>query len=173
MTQDQIDQVKSGLKRIFSLPMSKMTLREVQNLVATTFPNQHEEAKSILDSLFAGESPKSMADDIRSKFKPLIEEYSAQVRFAREVYEFGEFMNIFSCDFLQQGNKIFFVNRMRRVDGEEYQFLSSPDTNIRLAHMFINRLRDLKQSAGDVKLDEHLLDELRSIKTDIDNVLKK
>lgn len=95
------------------------------------------------------------------------------MRFAKEVYEFGEFMNIFSCDFLQQGNKVFFVNRMRRIDGEEYHFLSAPDTNIRLARMFINRLRDLKRTAGNISLDDHLVEELKGIKTDIDDLLKK
>lgn len=170
VTEEQVQQLQLLFKRVFALPISKMTLREVQNAVATAFPSHGEISKALFESLMTGESSKELGTD---KFKKLIEEYSAQVRFAKEVYEFGEFMNIFSCEFLQQGNKVFFVNRMRRIDGEEYQFLSAPDTNIRLAHMFINRLRDLKRQAGNVTLDDHLVGELQGIKTDIDDLLKK
>lgn len=166
---EQIEQLDRSFKRIFALPISRLTLRELQNAISTSIPKQ-EVSTAVYNSLLSGELDDSLKQREISELLRLIDSYSSHIRIAREVAEMGEFLNSFSCDFLQQNNQVFFINRMRRIDGQEYHFLSAPDINIRLARMFINRLRDLKRNAN-IRLESGLKDELRKLQTDIDALL--
>lgn len=171
VTQDQVKQLNYQFVRIFALPTSRMTFKEVQNALTTTFTGKQEEPNALMTSLLNGELHSSLETGNSADLKKFITEFSTNVRIAKEVSELGEFLNIFSCDFLQQGNQLYFVNRMRRIDGEEYFFLSQPETNIRLARMFINRLNDLKKNVNGVQFDQRLKDELQKTKKDIENLL--
>src|SRR5436190_11448544 len=133
ITKEELDQLNNTLLRVFSLPMSRLTLREVQNAISTSVPGNIDIGNKIYNSFLTGNIPNEFDDE--EQFADLVNKYSVQVRIAKEVAELGEFMNIFSCDFVTQGNQVYFDNRMRRLDGQEYHFLSAPDTNIRLAHM--------------------------------------
>jgi hypothetical protein len=172
MTDIQLEQLHRSLKRIFALPIARLSLREVQNAITTIFPGKQDLCNALYNSLLTGKVSDILSENGSPELKNLIDTYSSQVGFAREIAEMGDFMNIFNCDFFQQGNQVFFTNRMRRIDGEEYYFLSAPETNIRLAHMFINRLRDLKRQAGkDVKFDARLKEELEGIIADTQELL--
>ncbi|MBA2369227.1 MAG: DUF5414 family protein [Candidatus Protochlamydia sp.] len=174
MSQSQLELMEKTFKRIFAMPISKMTLREVQDAIRNIFKEDANSTNSVYASLLSGEIDTKLSSNGQLKeLEKIIENYSPSVRLAKEVAEMGEFMNSFSCDFIQQGNQVFFGNRMRRLDGQEYYFLSAPETNIRLAHMFINRLRDLKKaSQGTLNIDQNLRNELDSIKADIDLFLE-
>lgn len=171
VTEEQIEHLERSFNRIFSLPVTRMTIREIQDALRAVMQGDPEAAKSLYESLLAGVSKGGFEQLNRSDLKSLIGKYTSQVNFAKEVGEFGEFMNSFSCDFFQQGNQVLFVNRMRRLDGQEYYFHSAPETNIRLAHMFVSRLQDLKKSVNGLKLDQSLINELSQIKSTIDNLL--
>ena len=175
ITEEHLENLNRSFKRIFALPLSRMTVKECQNALGDAFSGKVELARAMFESLLKGElveALKNSSDD--SEVSKFIECYSPLVSLAKEVGEFGELLNSFSCDFVQQGNQIFFTNRMRRLDGKEYHFLSAPDMNIRLAHMFIQRLHDLKNSAGEgIKIDSRIFEELRSVKNDIDALLEK
>lgn len=172
IAQDQLVQLNRTFKRIFTLPISRLTIFELQNAINQDL-NVSPECKSALyESLLTGEIKDSLKKANHGPELPnLINEFALNFKMAREVTERGEFMNIFSCDFIQQGEQVYFVNRMRRIDGTEYHFLSVPEINIRLAHMFINRLRDLKKAAGNVSLDPILKEELSSLRKDVKELL--
>jgi hypothetical protein len=171
LSEDQLEQLNRLFKRIFALPISRMTIREVQNAVSTAIPSNPDAFKSIMESLLSGEMKGDIRTSDGTDLSNFVETYSYPVRLSKEVAEMGEFMNSFNCEFLQQGNQVYFVNRMRRIDGQEYYFLSMPETNIRLAHMFVNRLQDLKKALGRLKLDPRVAEELANIKNDIDTLL--
>lgn len=168
----ELEQLHRSFKRVFALPISRLTIRELQNALTQSLNSNIELSKAIYESLLFGELNPTLKDfDNRKEIKAFIDDFSPHVKIAREIAEMGEFMNSFSCDFLEQGKQFFFINRMRRIDGTEYYFLSAPETNIRLAHMFINRLRDLKKQVGNLPLDPKLKEELNNIKNDIETLL--
>lgn len=171
ISEEQIEHLQRSFKRIFALPLASMTFREVQNALTQVFPGKKEEPEAILNSLLSEEIQPVLKNGDTALLEDLVQTFSTPVRFAKEVADYGEFMNIFSCDFVQQGNQVFFMNRMRRIDGNEYRFLTQPEVNIRLAHMFISRLSDLKKAVN-LPLDFKLRDELTSIKDQIENLLK-
>lgn len=168
----ELEQLNRSFKRVFALPISRLTIRELQNALTLSLSGNIDTSKALYESLLNGEINTALKSyDNRKEIGAFIDDFSPHVKIAREVAEMGEFMNSFSCDFLEQGKQFFFINRMRRIDGSEYYFLSAPETNIRLAHMFINRLKDLKKQVGDLPLDPKLKEELRNIKTDIDALI--
>lgn len=172
ISEAQIEQLNRSFKRVFALPISKLTIRELQNALNQALPNSLETTKAIYESLLSGELAGSLKGGSNgSDLTTLIEDFAPHFKIAREVAEMGEFMNSFSCDFLQQGQNVYFVNRMRRIDGVEYHFLSAPETNVRLAHMFINRLSDLKKAVGNKPLDPRLIEELTNLKTDLETLI--
>lgn len=171
--EEQLEKLNRTFKRLFALPISRMTLKELQNALYETFPGNPDMAQAIYNSLLTGEIQNTIKDDNNTDLVQFIDTYSSNVLIAKEVAELGEFLNSFGCDFMQQGNQVLFMNRMRRIDGQEYHFMSAPDTNIRLAHMFINRLRDLKKSAGSrLQLNAALKEELKKIIVDVEDLLK-
>lgn len=170
ITKEQIDKLDTMLKRIFALPISRMTLREMQNAISTVIPEKQDVAQALYESLLAGEIQGSLKTKNEAPLNSLVGAYSAHSRIAREVAEKGEFMNSFSCEPFRQGNQVYFINRMRRIDGQEYHFLSSPDINLRLARMFIQRLNELKGMGA--QFDSRIKDEIANIKKDLDLLLK-
>lgn len=168
----ELEQLNRSFKRVFALPISRLTIRELQNALTQSLNSNIDLSKALYESLLNGELNTALKSyENRKEIGSFIDDYSPHVKIAREVAEMGEFMNSFSCDFLEQNKQFFFVNRLRRIDGTEYYFLSAPETNIRLAHMFINRLRDLKKQVGNLPLDPKLKDELNLIKTDIETLM--
>lgn len=172
VSETQLEQLNRSIKRIFALPISRLTIRELQNAITQALPGNIDATKAVYEALLSGELTAALKDGDSEGISNLIEQYSPHVKIAREVAEMGEFMNSFSCDFIEQGKQFFFVNRLRRIDGSEYYFLSAPETNIRLSHMFIHRLGDLKKAVGDLPLDPKLKEELASIKQEIETLLK-
>lgn len=173
LSEMQVEQLSRSFKRIFALPISRLTIRELQNAITQALPGNADGSKALYESLLTGDLKDALREGGNGEgLTNLIDDYSPHVKIAREVAEMGEFMNSFSCDFLEQNKQYFFINRMRRIDGNEYYFLSAPETNIRLSHMFINRLRDLKKAVGNLPLDAKLKEELSSIQRDIEDLLQ-
>ncbi len=172
VSESQVEQIKRAFKRIFALSISRLTIRELQNALTQALSGNIEATKALYESFLTGELKASLKEGGNGEdLSNLVEEFTFPFKIAREVAEMGEFMNSFSCDFVEQGKQHLFINRLRRIDGSEYYFLSEPPTNIRLAHMFINRLRDLKKAVGDLPLDPKLKEELFNIKKDIEELL--
>lgn len=171
ISEEQLEQLNRSFKRIFAFPLSRLTTLEVQNAIKDIFPNKIDTTRALYESLLTGDLNDLLKSGDTNELQTFIDQYTPMVRIAKEVAEAGEFLNTFSCDFLQQGKQVFFVNRMRRVDAQEYHFLTAPETSIRLAHMFIDRLRGLKQNLGTIDLDPRLKEELENIKKDVEIIL--
>lgn len=172
ITDEQYDQLTRSFRRIFALPISRLTIRELQNAINQILLGNIETSKTLYESLITGEVKDTLKKaGNQSDLSTLVGDFTYQFKIAREVAEMGEFMNSFSCDFIKQGEQIYFVNRMRRIDGQEYYFLSAPDTNVRLAHMFVNRLSDLKKANQNKPLEGRLVEELSQLKKDLETLL--
>ena len=67
-------------------------------------------------------------------------------RLAKEVFERGEFVNIITSDLVTQEEQFAFVNRLRRIDGEEFVFMSDPQNTVHLVTHFVGRLYELEKN---------------------------
>jgi len=134
------------LQRIYAMPITKATLREVQNAAMLAVNGNTNQANALLEALITGEIKKNEADQNDPALQKLVDEYCVLVGLARDVYEKGEFINNVYSDVLPQPNQVIFVNRFKRIDGEEFQFLSDSGSTFQVANHFVNRLKEIENT---------------------------
>lgn len=141
LDEEKLNQFSRELKRIFALPITRSTFRELQNACVTLAPM---EAPKLFEAIISGdpEIAKPVCS-CKEKIAQLIEDYSITFRVAREVFERGEFIGLATADMISQPNKVAFLNRIRRIDGEELQFITDTPGTMHLIHHLLDRLQDL------------------------------
>jgi hypothetical protein len=140
----QIKQIHRELSRILALPITRSTLREIQNTLVIVCP---EDSNTLFQALVSDETTNhSKISKHKEKLLQMIEEFSVQVRVARDVYERGEFINLASSDIIAQSNRVTFLNRIRRVDGEEMHFFTDTRGTVNLLNHLLERLQELQKN---------------------------
>jgi hypothetical protein len=86
----------------------------------------------------------------------VIRDFTIPARLAKEVFERGEFINMITSDLVAQQEEVAFLNRMRRIDGEEFLFLADPQNLVHLLQHFVARLFEMEKAPpAKGKLDKH------------------
>jgi hypothetical protein len=169
LEEHEAQQLYQAFKRIFSLNISKSTFKEVQRTIYTATKENREKTEQIVEVLLNG--PNYSVERIDSNFKKIIEEFGAPVRLARDVIERGDFISFLSSDLIAPSDRPLFINFIRRVDGEELQFLTEPEGVIHLIKHFIARLEELKRFDPDKKFAPEQTRDLQKLKERLENVL--
>ncbi len=167
----QINQLNLAFKRIFAMPISRSTFREIQNAILSSSIKSQEESNLLFESLVTGESQSAAkVCTNETALLNLIDNFSISIRVAKDVYERGEFISLASSDIISQPNRVAFLNRVRRVDGEEMHFLTDVRGTINLVHHLTSRLQELqKNEAGKNQLDASK-PELKEVKKILDSL---
>ena len=132
--------LQQNLRRIFAMPISRSTYREVQSALIRVTDGNRELAQTYLECLTKGESK-----DHHALLHEIINEFHTPTRVALEILEKGDFLNFLSSDIAQTGQQVYFINRIRKVDGQEFQFLTDPESILQVTEHFAHRLLELKE----------------------------
>lgn len=148
---------EGNLKRIFALSITRSTFRELQNVILACSNNNQPVANFLFETLLTGQIKGSIPNEKhREILEDCIKFFTIPARLAKEVYERGEFINIVTSDLISQGDESAFLNIVRRIDGEEFRFLSDPSNTVNLVQHFIGRLQELeKNPKAKEKLSQH------------------
>lgn len=130
--------LRNTFQRIFALPITKSTIREVQGALLTHAEGDSVKAGAMFDSLLVGESKNN------DSFKSLIDDFAVQVRVARDVFERGDFLNHVFSEIVNQNNRAFLMHFLQRVDGEEFRFFTDVEGTILLLKHMLNRIKDIQ-----------------------------
>jgi hypothetical protein len=169
-----VDQLRFHLQRLFALKIGRTTFREMQNAILASVEGNRDEASKVFEALLRGEVPDDAAQkDALPAFRALVEAYCIPCRLARDVYERGEYIQVITSDTLKQDNQPLFINRLRRIDGEEIQFLSDIESSLHLIQHFIGRLHDAEREGGDNKVLEKIRPDLGSLRSSLEQMLGK
>src|SRR5688500_15305365 len=125
MIDDQnIRNLSQVFKRIFSMPISRLTFRELQSAVLTAAGGDKEQARLFLESILSGSQPGAAPTNVAHTpaLDQLIQEHGVSVWVAKDVFEKADFINFISSDIHTQPNRAFFSHALRKVDGEEFTF---------------------------------------------------
>lgn len=164
--------LEQTFKRIFALPIKRSTFRELQNSVATILHGEKEDYAHIFESLLTGRiKQKGEKKESDPRFKAFIEEYLIQTRLAKDILERGEFISMITSDTLNQTNQTIFVHRIRRIDGEEFQFITDPDSTFHILKHLIDRIQDLEKNEASKKVLDDYKEELKSIQEKLERLL--
>jgi hypothetical protein len=147
LNEKALSRIKSSLQRIFTMKITRSTFREVQNAIIGSAGDNKDLVNNLFECFLTGTTKESVVEkDSESIFQTILDEFSIPIRLSKEVHERGEFVNIITSDTLTQGDKIAFLNRIRRIDGEEFHFVTDTESTIHLLNHFIGRLQELDKS---------------------------
>jgi hypothetical protein len=137
---------EGNLRRIFAMKISRSTFREIQNVILNCVNQNKELANYLFEALLTGQIKGEIPNEKhREVLEDVIKNFTIPARLAKEVAERGEFVNIITSDLVTQEEHFAFVNRVRRIDGEEFVFMSDPQNTLHLVTHFIGRLYELEK----------------------------
>ena len=147
LNESTVTRIRSSLQRIFSMKITRSTFREVQNAIISASGDNKDQVNDVFESFLTGKAKDKIAKGKSlDSLKSIIDEFSIPIRLSKEVHERGEFVNIITSDTLTQGERIAFLNRVRRIDGEEFHFVTDPESTIHLLNHFVGRLQELDKA---------------------------
>ena len=165
--------LEKNLQRIFSMNIMRSTFREVQNTILSAADGDKDKANDLFEALLVGEIKEGIVNNkSKDMLKDILNQFTIPTRLAKEVFERGDFVNIITSDLVPQGtNRVVFLNRIRRVDGEEFQFITDTDSTMHLIQHFIGRLQELDKNEGTKQLLTDHKKDFASIKTKIEQLI--
>lgn len=162
--------IKEQLQRLFALNITRSTFREVQNIVLAHTSSTLQE--KIYSSFLSGKADSKCIDkNNRTLFEEVIQHFYPLIQIAKDVYEKGEFVNFITSDTLNRNGSITFFNRIRRIDGKEFDFATDTSTSLQLLHHFLRKVRELPNLKSTKKQKESLQKNLLAIREEIERTL--
>lgn len=151
---------EGNMRRIFAMKISRSTFREIQNVILNCVNQNKEIANFLFETLLTGQIKGEMQNEKhREILEEVIKNFTIPARLAKEVSERGEFINIITSDLVTQEDQFAFINRLRRIDGEEFVFMSDPQNTVHLVNHFVGRLYELeKNPKGKGELEKYKKD---------------
>ncbi|WP_213318892.1 CT_584 family protein [Chlamydiifrater volucris] len=164
--------IEGNLKRIFATPVGYTTFREVQNVVFNCSENDQEKANFFFELLINGKLTKELPAKQQTAAHALISEFMMPIRVAKDVHERGEFINFVTSDMIAQQDRCVFLNRLARVDGQEFLLMTDVQNTCHLIRHFIARLMEAqKNPAGEKNLAE-ISEDILSLKNYLEELSK-
>lgn len=172
LTTQVVKKLSQDLQRIFSLKISKSTFREVQNAVVQATKGDKAETEALFQSLYTGKATDGLAKgEALDNLYDLVEHYNIPVRVAKDVLERGDLINMITSEVTGDAEHFLFVNRIRRVDGEEFQFITEPASTLHIVQHFISRLHECQKKDAGVKVVANLREQLQQVKKQLDTLV--
>jgi len=145
--------VKS-LQRVFALPITKSTFRDVQNSILAVTEGDKDKAQQLLEDLV--NDKMDVSPDTKHDFS----HFSYLILVAKDVFEKGDFVGLVTSDTVGRDDQIFFSNRIRRIDGTELHFVSDINSTIQIMNHFLNKLSEIKNYQNSKEVIEEIYDKL-------------
>jgi len=142
------------LQRIFALPITKSTFRDVQNSIMTVTEGNQEQAQKLLEDLV------NERIDADPETQHALAHFSYLILVAKDVFERGDFLGLVTSDTVSREDQVFFSNRIRRIDGTELHFVTDVDSTVQLMNHLLVRLSELKSLKNEKDLFEPQSDKL-------------
>lgn len=144
ISQDKLEVLEQQFQRIFTLPVTRTTFRELQSVVSTAFDGDNEMTNAFIDDLL--QNKKINETDFIADF---MKEYSIPLRVAKQVHDSGEVLSMLTTDVGMQGGNMLYSVRIRRIDGGEFTFITDTGGFLQIAEHILARAESTtSNSAG-------------------------
>lgn len=169
MDAKKIKQMDLAFQRILILPMTRSTFRQMQNVIFQTVEGSREEANTLLEALLSNQNKGAHAPD--SPLQEFLDRYSLPITVAREVAERGEFVSLVTSDIISHPQMPIFGNRIRRIDGKEFDFITDAESCLQLLQHFSIRLLEMDKAEKSRKVLKDLKSDLATLKKRVDDLI--
>lgn len=160
----KVEELDKSFKRILTMPMSKSTFRQLQNAIFASADKNIESANELIESLLTGNVKKDISSNVSAKtLDSFFLNYAVPLSVARDVAEKGEFVSLITSDIIPHPSLAILSSRIKLVDGEEFQFLTDPESTLQFARHFLSRLQEFSQIESGKNVLTHHKDELKAL----------
>ncbi|ANH78603.1 CT584/Cpn0803 family type III secretion system protein [Candidatus Chlamydia sanziniae] len=164
--------LEGNLKRIFATPIGYTTFREFQNVVFNCANSQQDIANFFFEMLINGKLTHEVEAQQKQAAHSLIAQFMMPIRVAKDIHERGEFINFITSDMLTQQERCIFLNRLSRVDGQEFLLMTDVQNTCHLIrHLLARLLEAQKNPVGEKNLQE-IQEEITSLHNHFDELAK-
>lgn len=136
---EKLGTLKAQFQRIFTLPLTRTTFREISNAVLTASEGDTQKANTFIESLILNGGDAASKEPETKEF---ISQFSIPTRVAKEVHDRGNVLSMLTTDVGLRGDSLVFSSRLRRTDGGDFHFVADTDGILQLMDHFVIRLRD-------------------------------
>lgn len=169
----KVEDLEKSFKRILTMPMSKSTFRQLQNAIFASAERNIESANDLIESLLTGNVKSDITKNVsKANLDKFFVDYAVPLSVARDVAEKGEFVSLITSDIIPHPSLAILSSRIRLVDGEEFQFLTDPESTLQFARHFLSRLQEFAQIESGKNVLSHHKDELKDIRKTLDELIK-
>ena len=174
LTEHLVNELNLQLQRIFCLPITRSTFREMQNVIFTLAQQNQEKANLYFEVLLSGTMKDgAIADTAKEKMRAIIERYTIPARMAKEVFERGEFVAGMTSDVVfdnETGQNALIITRIRRIDGQELQVVNNTQTTLFTIQHHIDRLRELSAHEKGKEQFKYLKEQINQLKQNLTQI---
>jgi hypothetical protein len=165
----KLKQMDQAFQRILILPMTRSTFRQMQNVIFQTVEGNREEVGTLLEALLTNQKKNGQTPD--TPLQEFLDRYSVPVSVAREVAERGEFVSLVTSDIINHPQMPIFGNRIRRVDGKEFDFISDAESCLQLLQHFSTRLQEMDKTEKAKNVLKGLKPDLLTLKKRVEELI--
>lgn len=90
--------------------------------------------------LINGKLIQDLPAEQKQASQSLIADFMMPIRVAKDIHERGEFINFITSDMLTQQERCVFLNRLARVDGQEFLLMTDVQNTCHLIRHLLARL---------------------------------
>jgi hypothetical protein len=169
----KVEELEKSFKRILTMPMSKSTFRQLQNAIFATADRNVDSANDLIESLLTGNVKGDITKNVsKTNLDRFFINFAVPLSVARDVAEKGEFVSLITSDIIPHPSLAILSSRIRLVDGEEFQFLTDPESTLQFARHFLSRLQEFSQIESGKNVLSHHKEELKEIRKVLDDLTK-
>lgn len=134
LNEEKMEALNHQFQRIFTLPVTRLTFRELQSTISTAFDGDAAEVQSLIESLLRNNVPH------HTNLEPFFQKYAIPFRVAKQIHDNGEVLSMLTTDIGAQGENLLFQVSIRRMDGGEFKFIADASGFLQIAEHIMDRL---------------------------------
>lgn len=168
---EKFNNIRNAMERIFCLPINRSTYREIHNAFFSIFDGNVDNANALMETLLSRNATSDKAKNFpKDRLKELIDNYSMSLWVAKDVFEKGDFINIITSDLIPSPQQPVFAHRIKRIDGQEFQFITDLESTLHLFRHFLTRIHEIQKNPNGKKVLADFKPEIDKLKQEFNTL---
>lgn len=142
-----LKQIAPILQHIFCLRVGRITFREVENAIFQSLEGDTASSHALMRMFLTGQVQAELVEqEAHALLRNILSAFSVPIRVAHDVHEQGDFLFTATAELMMPASEEqppVFLHRVRRVDGQEFNFFCDVPRNVHMMRHFLLRFEEL------------------------------
>lgn len=165
IAKEKMEVLEQQFQRIFTLPVTRTTYRELENAILTAFDGDTEKSNTFIDDLLQNKKVNQPG------IAEFVKQFSIPFRVAKQVHDNGEVLSMLTTDVGIQGGNLIYSIRIRRIDGGEFSFLTDTGGFLQVAEHILSRAESVTANPTGKAVVSSLKPRLEAMKESINRLI--